>query len=748
MPPEILLLSEFTAQAAPFAYIANYNTSSYSSDDGVSVVDLATNKAVSSIPTQGNPWGVAIKPDGSRVYVTNEYSDSVTAIDTSGNGVVAHIPVGNNPMGIAVKPDGTRVYVANWYSYSISVIDTATNIVIATVGTGTAYPQGIAVNPAGTRLFVTLPNSDQVAVIDTADNAVKGYIVVGDNPQHIAFKPDGTRAYVSNFYSDTVTVINTADNSIVTSVAVGDGPTGIVANPAGTRVYVANQYGDKVSVIDTTTNMLIGSIPAGDQPNGIDTNAAGTRIYVANYGLSTVSVINTGNNTLIANIPVGLNPMSLGRFVGPQPINESTQRLSLSSGRLQGRGESVQAAVSANGRYVAFASDAPNLIGGDTNGSSDIFVRDRVSGTLIRISVATGGVQSNGSSFDPVISDDGRYIAFESDATNLVSADTNETNDIFVHDRTTRQTTRVSIATGAAGAQGNEASTEPSISQDGRYVVFASLASNLVAGDTNGLFDVFLRDRTANTTARVSVGAAAAQAVGGDSFEPFISDDGKFVAFTSAATNLVAGDTNGKFDIFVRNLTAGTTARSSVSSAAAQANGDSWQPALNNTGSFVVFASDAANLVANDTNGVTDIFTRNGTATARHSLDVSGNQSDEASYNPVISNDGRYIAFTSYSALDALDYNGYADVYVRDRTGLKTRRASVSTGGAEGNSESLRPAMSGDGRYILFESWATNLVAGDSNQVADIFARDRGVGSAPTYPRTAQSPTLTEPERR
>ena len=389
--------------------------------------------------------------------------------------------------------------------------------------------------------------------------------------------------------------------------------------------------------------------------------------------------------------------------------------------------------MSANGRYVAFASEAANLVGGDTNGVSDIFVHDRITRQTSRVSRGPGGVQANGASYSPAIFDDGRYVVFASDATNLVAGDTNEVYDIFVYDRVTRVTTRVSIANGAAGAEGNGHAITPSISQDGRFVAFASEATNLVAGDTNGVYDVFVRDRVANTTRRVSISTAGVQG-DSDSLEPRISDNGDFVVFTSAATNLVAGDTNGVFDVFLRRISANTTTRVSVSSAGVQANRDSWHPRVNNTGTVVVFVSDATNLVSGDTNRVADVFLRTGVTTSRVSLGVSGRQSDAPSYSPTLSNDGRYVAFTAYGALDPIDFNELPDVYLRDRTARRTFRVSVTTTGVEGNGESAYPVLSGDGRYVVFESAATNLVSGDTNTAWDIFVRDRGVGTTPTYP--------------
>ena len=161
-------------------------------------------------------------------------------------------------------------------------------------------------------------------------------------------------------------------------------------------------------------------------------------------------------------------------------------------------------------------------------------------GNTTRVSVASDGTQSNNSSYNPSISANGRYVAFESEATNLVRGDTNNFRDIFVHDRQTGQTTRVSVA--SDGTQANGHSYDPSISADGRYVAFASLANNLVSGDTNDQQDIFVHDRQTGQTTRVSVASDGTQA-SGHSFNPSISADGRYVAFVSSASNLVGGDT-------------------------------------------------------------------------------------------------------------------------------------------------------------------------------------------------------------
>jgi len=733
-----LLLSgaALSVLAAPFAYITN------SGSNNVSVVDTATNKVVATIPAQGSPYSAAVKPDGSRVYVGNYGSASVTVIDAQSNSVIKHIAVGSNPQQIALKADGTRLYVANSGSGTVSVIDTASNTVANTLSLG-GNPEGVAVNPGGTRAYIGRVDSNQVYVLDTATNTFVGSpITVGSAPVNMEVSPSGTRLYVVNQYSNDLTVIDTASNAVVATVPVGPFPWDLAIKPDGTRVYVGNRNDNTVTVIDAATNAVVGVLYTDAHPLGVDINAAGSRLYVANYSSNSLSVFNTAANTLITNIPVGAGPIAGGRFIGPAPTPASTARLSTSSSGSQARDDSSQARVSADGRYLVFVSEAANLVGGDTNASADVFIRDRITKQTRRMSVGAGGVQANGPSYDPALSADGRYVAFVSEADNLVSDDSNGVADVFLRDRIGGTTTRVSVDSASPPVEANGASYEPAINADGSKIAFTSEAANLVAGDTNAVADVFMRDRTANTTSRISIATGTAGAQGnGESGQAAVSGSGQFVAFLSRATNLAAGDTNLAYDVFLRDRTANTTTRVSVAGASTQANKDSWQPALSSDGRYVVFASDATNLTAADSNGVADIFVRDRTAnsTTRVSVDVSGLPSDGPSYNPAISNDGRYVTFDSLATLDPLDYNGAWDIYLRDRTGQTTTRLSVATATQEGNADSQRPVLSADGRYVLFESFASNLVTGDTNNAADIFVRDRGVGTTPAYPLSAKA---------
>ena len=284
-----------------------------------------------------------------------------------------------------------------------------------------------------------------------------------------------------------------------------------------------------------------------------------------------------------------------------------TVRVSVGPGGTQANGRSPGSAISADGRYVVFGSYASNLVPGDTNHLGDVFVRDRATHVTRRVSVGPGGTQANSDSFGGAISADGRYVAFTSYASNLVAGDTNHERDVFVRDRVAHVTRRVSV--GPGGTQANSDSFGPAISANGRYVVYESSASNLVAGDTNHVNDVFVRDRMTHATRRVSVGPGGAQA-DSHTYDPAISADGRFVAYESSASNLVAGDTNQSWDVFVRDRVAHVTWRVSVGPGEAQANNDSFDPAISADGRYVAFYSYASNLVAGDTNLGAEVFVR------------------------------------------------------------------------------------------------------------------------------------------
>ena len=371
-----------------------------------------------------------------------------------------------------------------------------------------------------------------------------------------------------------------------------------------------------------------------------------------------------------------------------------------------------QPSVSDDGRYVVYYTSASNLVPGDTTLTLDVIVRDRWTRTneLVSVSTAgTGGNQESGVWFHPM-SPDGRFIAFDSNASDLISGDTNGFSDVFLRDRQSGTTERVSVS--SAEVQGNGDSYLGTPSADGRYVVFSSSASNLVPGDTNGKMDIFVRDRLSGTTERVSTSSLGTEG-DGDSQTADISLDGRYVAFYSFASNLVAGDSNGTADIFVKDRQTGLTQLVSLYEVGGQ---------LTNVGPWFDLSADGRSVAFSDqTMGGVYLMT----PPATHSELLVPNYSG---YYPQLDASGTYVAYASQDLAYPPDGNGnQPDVFVLNRVTGAGERASVSSSGLPGNNESAiyGMGMSSDGRFVTFDSLATNLVSGPSSPVIQIYIRDR-----------------------
>jgi Tol biopolymer transport system component len=383
---------------------------------------------------------------------------------------------------------------------------------------------------------------------------------------------------------------------------------------------------------------------------------------------------------------------------------------------------SLEAALSGDGAVVAFRS-AARLAPQDAGGFDDVYVHERWTGATTLASHTPAGAPGNGASQAPSISADGRYVAFESDASDLVAGDLSGLGDVFVLDRLTGVVTLESVS--SAGLQGNGRSTAARLGADGRFLLFASAATNLVAGDTNGRVDVFLRDRLLLTTVRVSVATSGAEG-NRDSRPGGVSTDGRTAAFHSDSTNLAADDTNGTTDVFVRDLLAGTTTLVSRGPRGLVGNGGSLLAALSADGRRVAFVSSATNLVQNDRNGFADVFVRDlvlGT-TVRASVASDGSEANSYSQDPSISADGASVAFTTWATnLAPDDADGLPDVLVRDLAAGTTQLASrpTATTAARGGTAA---SLSGDGQHVAFSSAASDLVPYDTNAATDVFVRD------------------------
>ncbi len=399
------------------------------------------------------------------------------------------------------------------------------------------------------------------------------------------------------------------------------------------------------------------------------------------------------------------------------------ERESLATGGGQAGNGSYQSRISADGRVLAFVSQADDLVPGDTNGWSDIFVRDRVTGVTERVSVSSEGAQADQGSWNVAISGDGRFVAFDSDATNLVPGDTNGFADIFVRDRLLGTTERVSVS--RDGVQAELPCVLPDISDDGRRVAFQSYASQLVAGTNAFVSDVFVKERSSGLVLHASR-STAGEPGKYNSTGASLSADGRYVVFESWSGNLVHADSNGTLDVFLHDTATRVTTRVSVSSFGQQGNGPSISARISDDGRVVVFSSWSSTLVPSDVNGETDIYARDLDTglTTLVSVAPGGALGDNHSAHAAVSGDGRWVVFHSdASNLVPGDLNVAQDVFLADRVTGRLTRLSVNDHGREGELLSLLPDISAAGDVVVFDSYAGNLVSGDTNRSFDVFSR-------------------------
>jgi Tol biopolymer transport system component len=420
-------------------------------------------------------------------------------------------------------------------------------------------------------------------------------------------------------------------------------------------------------------------------------------------------------------VPFGAALLALAA-AGPS----APERVSIADGGGEPDGACYESSVTGNGRFVAYYSYATNLFPDAGNGVADIVVRDRKEGVNLLASHTPAGAEGSGTSAQPAISNNGRFVVFYSGATDLVDSDGNGNSDIFLSDMKTGDVVRVSEPPGGGDSDDDSYVYGASISQNGRYVVYYSHATNLVADDTNGHWDIFLYDRVRGTTTLVSRNPDGDPS-NGDSNDPSLSPNGRFIAYYSGATDLVAGDTTGNDNIFVYDTKTGAVSRASPGMEGAEADDGSYDPVVTNNGRWVAFYSYATNLVAGDTNGFYDTFLYDRKSGTMRLLSVApdGTEADGQSYEPAISANGKVLVFYSYSSnLVANDGNGTeGDILLVDlKTGdLTLLSADADGAGGDGYSFLFGPSLSSNGKYVVFASESTNLVAGDTNAEYDEF---------------------------
>jgi len=394
-------------------------------------------------------------------------------------------------------------------------------------------------------------------------------------------------------------------------------------------------------------------------------------------------------------------------------------------------GSNAPPSISADGRYVAFESDATDLVPGDTNTFADVFRKDMITQEIVRCSTnAAGGEVHNGRSSWPSISADGRYVAFESAANDISGASTLNRRHIYRKDLLTGAVERCSLG---IGAEADNNSETPSITPDGRYVSFGSNATNLVPGDTNGFLDTFRFDVATRVTVRCSTNAAGGQATGGASILPSISESGRYVAFESLSTDIIPGITPGRSHVYRKDVATNAIERCSNSEAGTEANDNSSWSSITADGRFVAFDSIATNLVPNDTNGFNDIFRKDllTKQVVRCSTNSANEQSNNASVLTSISSSGRFVAFMSVATnLVPGDTNALPDIFRKDLLTSQTVRASITATGTEPNGASVFSAISADGQYVAFQSAANNLTPAPPPALVNVYRKELEV----TYP--------------
>ena len=412
-----------------------------------------------------------------------------------------------------------------------------------------------------------------------------------------------------------------------------------------------------------------------------------------------------------------------------QDAEPRNQRVSVASDGTLGNNFSYKPFISGDGRFVLFTSDADNLVPNDTN-NRDVFVHDRVTAITERVSISSAGIEANSSAIGEGISYDGRFVIFTSTATNLVENDTNDFKDVFLHDRQTHETILVSKS--YDGSQTNGSSGDASISSSGQYIVFSSSATNLVEIDTNESSDIFIYNHQTEEIEIVTLAFDESQGEIGNARNLSVSSDGRHIAFQAPfwRVNEFTRD-----NIFVHDRLLGETSLVSVSSEGVIGNSWSINPEISANGQFVSFTSDSRNLVENDTNGYRDIFVHDliSGITERVSIATDGSEGNGSAGNSSISSDGRYVVFDT-RASNLYYLNGYSitdGVYLRDRLTGTTEMISLSPGGIPIStsfiySDIVRHGISDDGTYVTFLSRSDHLTLDNNNtSYQNVFVTNR-----------------------
>ena len=692
-------------------------------------VSVGSNGQQGNADTEGY---VQISPDGSRVtffdFSSNLFSDHV---QNSADVVVAvrEVAPTANVSDVAIMEGQTGTKTAQFtISLSGATVQPITVNYLTEDGTASAGADYTTVN--GSLSFAPGELTKTVNVPITSD-------LTFENNEILALRVSSAVNAVAG-KAGIGTILNDDPGPSTVSLSgatVSEGNGGTTTASFG--IALSGSWTSPVTVTYSTAD---GSASAGSDYQGV---TDGTVTFAPGETQKTVGVtvvgdaVNEGNENFVFRVTAATNA-AIGTATATGTIlNDdsagglvflTTERVDVGSDGHQAVNASpYDPSISGDGRFVAFRAGDSGLVTGDSNFADDVFVYDRLSHTIERDSRGLSGAQPNGISAFTSISADGRYVAFSSLASNLVPGDDQGHWDVFVFDRQTGNTERVSTASN--GSPGDGDSMDTAISADGRFVAFWSLAGNLVAGDANGRADIFVHDRQAGTTEVVS---ASSNGVFGNAnaYSPTISGDGRYVAFSSGASNLVNGDTNGTFDVFLYDRST-----HQLKEITAGSDGDSGWSSISADGQYLTFSSTASNLVNGDSNSVEDVFVYDvlNSSIERVSVASDGTQGNRNSMQPTISADGRYVAYRSGADnLVSGDTNAVQDLFVFDRQTHTVQRLSIAADGSQANDsiyQSTNLDISADGAIVTYVSDASNLVPNDTNGAADLFVAVRDVGN-------------------
>jgi len=389
--------------------------------------------------------------------------------------------------------------------------------------------------------------------------------------------------------------------------------------------------------------------------------------------------------------------------------------------------DSYRLAISADGRYVGFDSTATNLIAGGNSFAQNVFVHDTQTDLTTLVSKNKDGTDGgNALSTTPYLSNDGRYVVFSSNASDIVLNDNNGNRDVFLYDmqlNTMKLVSKNNAGTGSA----NGASFAYDISADGRYIAYESSAADIVANDSNGTYDIYIYDAVTDITILASKSKLGTGTANSASKAPSLSSDGRYVTFYSSATDMASTDTDTKNDVFIYDRVTNVTALVSINtSLAGSGNGNSWNAKISKGANYVTFSSTSSDLVLNDTNNSTDVFLYDVT-TSQITL-VSKNTTGTGtgngySYSPMISSNGQFVTYSSQASdLVSADTNANQDIFLYDsQLDSNVLVSSNVTGIDSANGYSTCNTISSDGRYILFSSSATNITLISNNEGPETF---------------------------